>query len=1020
MANQPNTDNTDNKASKNDQKPASKKLKTSTVKDEISAGRTMTGAKPDQININPVQEELDDAFDSYFESDLNELTMQQRIKKGINLRRIENKVQSAKKRALLRKGTAKVIAKRAKRSAIMIIKTKLAGNRNPNSLSPMEKQRIEDVVRKRKSAVNRLALRLIPKVKKKEAKRFLKKEEIDLDNLVETIDFINEAINSSGGGAVRGMGHSSGNPDGEPSNYVTANIADSDKKNDNLLQQKKEFHDNHHVKEENLDRNDSHLRDDGTSTLVKVFKADTPGETNKVQFTFKRTAKPVPKNVDEAFDSLDEAETREAIPRSGQPRKSIDLVVRSAVDRKVSSKPYRQQSIQKKIIDEEILEPLYEAVDSIDRGEYDYEGAMARTQLQTIARNAKELVDMLKADENMPEWVQNKITKAEDYITAVNDYLKSRQELGESYHVKHHSVYGKVLAKNGETQMMSYDRAMHHASKHGGSLLKTMTSKKYIVKLPETMEDGHSFDPSVREDMDRRSFLKKLGGAAVATAVSSNAMAKDKKPDSGEAIPGESTKSAMNRMNSHKTPEEKADFLHKYMKSALDKGGFTDGRFQKHVSSLKNEDLRNWFNPKHPEGGWKRINSKGEAIGPCAREEGEPKPKCMSNEKRAMLTKKERASAVRAKRKHDSNPERKGDPINVSNFGKGKISENIDYIEEKNSPTNPALWSKAKSLARSKFDVYPSAYANGWAAKWYKSKGGGWKTVSEESVGEAYGKGYKSPWEKITKALPHLKDSDKRTQQHLDDLKKLGNDYQAIVDKEKKKTKPSNVDEAFDQIDMEEGWKSKVAGAALLGMGALAAHSGKAHASDIPNDLPGKVAGSSYPTKAPVGTKYGSFIDQNGRKINKYVDHDLTTRFHPDDQGEWKPDTFPTRAPVGTKYGSYTDKNGKKWDKHVGHDMTTDFKPANESAAWQRKEGKNPEGGLNKKGVASYRRENPGSKLQTAVTTKPSKLDPDSKAAKRRKSFCARMTGMKKQNTSAETANDPDSRINKSLRKWNC
>ena len=89
-------------------------------------------------------------------------------------------------------------------------------------------------------------------------------------------------------------------------------------------------------------------------------------------------------------------------------------------------------------------------------------------------------------------------------------------------------------------------------------------------------------------------------------------------------------------------------------------------------------------------------------------------------------------------------------------------------------------------------------------------------------------------------------------------------------------------------------------------------------------------------------------------------------------------------------------------------------------AAWQRKEGKNPEGGLNKKGVESYRRENPGSKLQTAVTTKPSKLKPGSKAAKRRKSFCSRMKGMKAKLTSSETARDPDSRINKSLRKWNC
>jgi hypothetical protein len=90
------------------------------------------------------------------------------------------------------------------------------------------------------------------------------------------------------------------------------------------------------------------------------------------------------------------------------------------------------------------------------------------------------------------------------------------------------------------------------------------------------------------------------------------------------------------------------------------------------------------------------------------------------------------------------------------------------------------------------------------------------------------------------------------------------------------------------------------------------------------------------------------------------------------------------------------------------------------SPAWTRKEGKSESGGLNRKGIESYRRENPGSKLSMAVTTKPSKLKPGSKAANRRKSFCARMGGMKKRLTSAKTANDPDSRINKALRKWNC
>jgi hypothetical protein len=147
---------------------------------------------------------------------------------------------------------------------------------------------------------------------------------------------------------------------------------------------------------------------------------------------------------------------------------------------------------------------------------------------------------------------------------------------------------------------------------------------------------------------------------------------------------------------------------------------------------LQNEDLRQWFSKTHPRGDWKRINTKGEVVGPCAREPGEPKPKCMSKTQRSALSKKERAAAVVAKRKHDPNPERKGAPINVSSDGKGKLSENMEHLEEKNKPTNPKLWSRAVSLARSKFDVYPSAYANGWASKWYKSKGGGWRSVSEE------------------------------------------------------------------------------------------------------------------------------------------------------------------------------------------------------------------------------------------------------------------------------------------------
>jgi hypothetical protein len=83
---------------------------------------------------------------------------------------------------------------------------------------------------------------------------------------------------------------------------------------------------------------------------------------------------------------------------------------------------------------------------------------------------------------------------------------------------------------------------------------------------------------------------------------------------------------------------------------------------------------------------------------------------------------------------------------------------------------------------------------------------------------------------------------------------------------------------------------------------------------------------------------------------------------------------------------------------------------------WQSVNRKDKTDGLSQKAVNAYRRENPGSKLQTAVTEKK----PKGKRAKRRKNFCSRMSGMKSKLTSAKTARDPDSRINKALRRWNC
>jgi len=165
------------------------------------------------------------------------------------------------------------------------------------------------------------------------------------------------------------------------------------------------------------------------------------------------------------------------------------------------------------------------------------------------------------------------------------------------------------------------------------------------------------------------------------------------------------------------------------------------------------EDLRQWFKQK-----WVRMDTKGNIKGDCAREPGEGKPKCLPQAKAHAIGKEARASAAQRKRREDPNSERRGAPINVKTeevevdeacwdgyTAKGMkkkgnrmvpncVPEEVESIDEKNVPTSPEKWARAKAAAKSKFAVYPSAYANGWASKKYKAMGGGWRT--EETVSE--------------------------------------------------------------------------------------------------------------------------------------------------------------------------------------------------------------------------------------------------------------------------------------------
>jgi hypothetical protein len=161
-----------------------------------------------------------------------------------------------------------------------------------------------------------------------------------------------------------------------------------------------------------------------------------------------------------------------------------------------------------------------------------------------------------------------------------------------------------------------------------------------------------------------------------------------------------------------------------------------------------NEDLNKWFKEK-----WVNIGKKVDGKHPPCGTSGEKKgyAKCVPAAKAAGMSKKEKESATRRKRAAQNDAGRGGKnssgqgktPIYVSTKPKNEtmnIEEKLNLFLEKNCPTDPGKWSASKAAAKSKFDVYPSAYANGWAAKNYKSKGGGWKTCSENVISEVAGK----------------------------------------------------------------------------------------------------------------------------------------------------------------------------------------------------------------------------------------------------------------------------------------
>jgi len=500
--------------------------------------------------------------------------------------------------------------------------------------------------------------------------------------------------------------------------------------------------------------------------------------------------------------------------------------------------------------------------------------------------------------------------------------------------------------------------------------------------------------------------------------------------------------------------------------------------------------LHHWFNgskSKDGKPGWVQADGS-----PCANEPGETKaPKCFSSARLAALKRKGKKgeslirSAVNRKRQKDSGQQQKSGaakPTNVPTFAKGRKSK--DYVKpepglketmeiqeaQKDTPskgkgTKDACYTKVKS----RYDVWPSAYASGALVKCRKVGADNWGNKSEAVEEQRYcplcdkrearsecSYGEKA-WEDFS-----VKDHEySMARSELSTIMNAANRLQKRMGKGEGNIEAwvqSKITKAADYLDtaadyVESGEMSEAASPAQQAAIAinmkkkgikpkLKEHRGIvaeilrdlqkeditiedangntfAEVVDVikPEPIKGFKQQVDEATRLPAttgniisvmlnwrGKTYGTkmFFPQTKLPTRKDVEYEIQ-KVYPDCRIlTYKVAEFvPGQALIyvdNTKSKNYLMNN-----KTIGED-------------WQSINRKDNTDGMSKAAVDEYRRENKGSNLQTAVTEKK----PTGKRASRRKNFCSRMSGMKSKLTSAKTANDPDSRINRALRRWNC
>jgi len=346
------------------------------------------------------------------------------------------------------------------------------------------------------------------------------------------------------------------------------------------------------------------------------------------------------------------------------------------------------------------------------------------------------------------------------------------------------------------------------------------------------------------------------------------------------------------------------------------------------------ENLHDWFGKEK----WVRMDTKGNIKGPCARgSETEGKPKCLPQAKAHALGKKGRASAAQKKRREDPDPERKGKAINVAT----RVKE--DDLDE-------ACWKGYhKDGIKTMFGKrYPNCVKNkNESLEVYVNRGEcpgcGGVMVSEDQINEKQDACYHKVKSRY-KVWPSAYASGALVQCRKKGAANWGN-------KSKNESMENTMDELSRILELSTGLS-------------LEARAELAEEFDL------------------IETIIEDIAEHNG------VDAEVL----------WE------------------DLESLNDDELYVFATTTTIM---ETEAWQKANNRDKTDGMSRKAVKAYRREHPGSKLKTAVTTKPSKLKKGSKASKRRKSYCSRSRGQMKMH-SISCAKTPDKAICKARRRWNC